>query len=96
MTTNQAIKILKRTFPDINGIRPGSDLGYDGDCIHLGDVAEGGTIDGLSACVYNSGFDDPREEIWVMGIHRKLGEALSELGFYAEWRNGGAVTAYRL
>ena len=90
-----AVKRLQKAFPNITGIRPGSELGYGDDCIFLGDCAEGGTIDGYGACYYNAWSDDPNEEIWVLGVHKDLREKLDQLGFFPECHDPGTYLAYR-
>lgn len=86
--TTTAAKRLSKQFPQIAGIRA------DGDSIFLGDCAEGGTIDDLPACQYYN--EDYREVIYIMGVHKKLIEALEKLGFYPECNNPGSYTAYRM
>jgi len=88
-----AARKLHRMFPGINGIREASFWGRPG-AIHLGDAAEGGTIDELPAAtmydeygLYKLGYE--------FGIHPKLVKALSDLGFYAEFHDGGTVLAYQ-
>ncbi len=92
----KAVAILQQKFPGISGIRPGEEWsGKEGDLsIHLGDVAEGGEIDGLPGYEYNSYEFDPQEETYVMGVHRKLADALDELGYFAEPNDPGTLLAY--
>ena len=78
---------LKKMFPDINGI----EVEY-GICIHLGDAAEGGTIDEIPAADYYA--EDYKEIIYVMGVNKKLNEGLEKLGMYAEWENAGVLKAF--
>ena len=91
-----AIKELEKAFPGISNINEGELYGYGKDTIFLGNVAEGGTIDGNSACNYYSFESDPKEKIWIMGIHEQLVVKLSELGFFAECHNPGVYVAYRI
>jgi len=81
-------------FPGIEGIKPAADwLGEPGStAIHLGNAAEGGEIDGVSAADYYA--EDPRERIYVFGVHRKLVDALEALGYSAEWYDGGTLLAW--
>lgn len=95
MMKNKARKIesLKRQFPGIKGIKDAKD--FDGsDGIHLGDCAEGGTIDSVAACDSYSFETDPSEKTYVLGIHKKLVAALMALGLYAESYDPGTFIAY--
>lgn len=95
-TTSKATLIakLQKEFPNIKGICDGKDRGW-GDCIHLGDAAEGGTIDDMPACNYY-GFDlDPQETIWVMGVHKKLRDFIEARGWFIECNDPGTYLAYR-
>ena len=93
MKTSTVIKKLQKAFPDISGIRQDEECP---DAIHLGNCAEGGTIDGISACDYYGGFEDPKEKIWIMGVHHKLDNLLERLGYYAEPKNAGEYVAYKI
>ncbi len=87
----KTVEELKKEFPDISGIK----IGHPWNCdIFLGDCAEGGTIDGHYACNYYGGFEDPSEEIWIMGVHHKLEAKLRDLGFHAECLDPGTYGAY--
>lgn len=90
----KAVPILRAEFPHIKGIRIGTALGYSTSSIFLGDCAEGGTIDEISACNYYGFIDDPKENIWVMGVHKNLARKLKELGYYAECQDPGTYIAY--
>jgi hypothetical protein len=93
MKKNQLIKALRKAFPDIHGIEDGTIKGW-GDCIFLGDAAEGGTIEGQSACNYY-GYDvDPKEVIWITGVHRKLYDFLLKRGWYVQCHDPGTYMAY--
>lgn len=96
MDASKAIEILQGQFPKIDGICLGSEMGYSEDSIFLGDCAEGGTIDGDYACNYFGFESDPKEKIWVMGIHRKLEACLNGCGFFAECHDAGTYLAYRI
>jgi len=95
-SVNQAINSLKKQFPNVHGIKPAVEWGGAeyAKGIHLGDVAEGGEIDGMSAAYYNAGFEDPQEKIWVMGVHKKLAGALEKLGYYGEFYDAGTLIAW--
>lgn len=92
-TVKQVVKKLQKLFPEINGIKDGAEWSRPG-AVHLGDCAEGGTINGVSACDYNAWEHDPQEKIYVLGIHRELEAALNELGWYAECHDPGTYLAY--
>lgn len=94
MKSSTAAKKLSKMFPEIKGICPGEEAGYSKGSIFLGDCAEGGTIDGVSACVYDSGWKDPKEKIWIMGVHKKLYAALDKFGYFAECHDPGTYVAY--
>lgn len=94
MKKSTVIKKLKAMFPEISGIKCGEDWGAGKGSIHLGDAAEGGTIDGLPACDYDAGFYDPKEKIYVMGVHKKLSEALEKFGYFVECYDPGTYIAY--
>ncbi len=81
------IKKLKAAFKSINGICKTEDLGYSKGGIHLGDCAEGGTIDDLPACDYYS--EDYNEVIYVMGVHKKLQKLVEDHGWFVECCNPG-------
>ena len=86
--TSTAAKKLQAQFPDISGIEARGN-----DEIFLGNVCEGGLIDGLPAANYYS--EDYKEVIYIMNTHRKLHDALYELGFFAEFHDPGTMSAYR-
>ena len=88
-TINKAVKELSKSFPGITGIKQYGDQ----DAIFLGDVAEGGLIDDISACDYYN--EDYKEVIYVFGVHKKLRAKLNSLGFYAECFDPGTYVAYR-
>ena len=96
MNRDQAIENLQEVFPDIDGIRPSEELGYSAGGIFLGDCAEGGTIDGVSACNYNAGFSDPEETIWTLGVHNQLASLLHQLGYFAECQDPGTYLAWEI
>lgn len=87
-----AIAVLEEAFPNIEGIRPGSELGYADESIFLGDCAEGGKIDEKPACNYY--VKDYKEETYVLGVHKKLVSALDELGYFCECHDPGTYIAY--
>lgn len=92
-TVKAAIKQLEKAFPKISGIKPLDE--WDGrtkGAIFLGDVAEGGEIDGIPACDYYA--EDPHERVYVMHVHRKLRDKLQELGFYPECYDPGTWMAF--
>lgn len=92
------IKKLEKAFPAISGFKDMSEWngGYDkNEAVHLGDAAEGGEIDGLPACDYYSFDLDPQENIYVMGVHRKLRDFLKKHGFTLGCYCPGTYYAYR-
>jgi len=91
MKRHHAINRLRKMFPDIHGIKSADDWGCKG-AIHLGDIAEGGEINGLPAAdIYAS---DPEEEVYIMGIHYRLRAALTDMGWFSEWHDSGTILAY--
>lgn len=94
MNRNQTIKELQQRFPGIKGIRPGEELGYGAGSIFLGDVAEGGTINDLPACDYYAFEFDPKETIYIMGVHRELHTFLEQRGWHVEPYDPGTYLAY--
>lgn len=84
------VKRINEAFPDVKDVEARGN-----NTIFLGDVAEGGTINGVSVCDYY-GFDlDPEEDIWVMGVHRKLRKIVEDAGFFVECHDPGTYFAYR-
>ena len=61
--------------------------------IHLGNVAEGGEVNGLPAADYYN--EDYAERLYVFGIHKALAKKLDELGFWPESYDPGTWLAYR-
>jgi len=90
----EVVQRLKKMFPDISGIQDGEAWGAGKHSVHLGDCAEGGTIDGLPACDYYAGSMDPEEKIYVLGVHRKLRDAVESMGYYVECWDPGTFIAY--
>jgi len=74
------VKTLITAFPNIKGIRP------DGENIHLGDAAEGGTINGAPAADWYTEFG--------YQVHPKLTKLLTELGYAIEWYDAGTIMAF--
>jgi len=75
------IRKLKSAFPKIKGIRP------DGENIHLGNAAEGGTIDGAPAADWWTEFG--------YQVHPKLTKLLTKLGYAIEWYDSGTIVAFK-
>ncbi len=96
MIKDEAIEELQKRFPDIKYIQDAEDWGgsFYKAAIHLGDCAEGGLIDGTYAADYNSHYNDPEEKIYVLGFHKKLRDALDELGYFPEWNDPGTAFAW--
>ena len=92
MVKKKTMVVLRAMFRDIKGIKDARD--FDGsDGIHLGNCAEGGTIDGVAACDYYA--DDPEEGTYIMGVHKKLYKALSDMGWHAECYDPVTYIAYQ-
>ena len=94
-TVYKVIQLLKKTFPNIRGIRDASKWGdyIPNMSIHLGDAAEGGTIGGNKACDYN--VIDNEEKVYILGVHKKLRLVLEDNGFYPECHDPGTYLAFR-
>ena len=92
----KAVQSLQEQFPGITGIKEASDWGGPNyaRAIHLGDVAEGGEIDGRAGANYNAWESDPWEKVYVLGIHRQLRDALDKLGYFAECHDPGTYFAW--
>ena len=88
------IKKLVKAFPNIDGIKSADDWGQKG-AIHLGDCAEGGTIDGLPACDYYAWEHDPKEKTYILGVHKKLRELVESNGWFVECYDPGTYLAYK-
>lgn len=86
-TANFVVKQMKRAFPEISGVEV-----HDKDKIFLGDVAEGGTIDGVDACSYYN--EDYKEQIWIMGVHKDLFNFMQDHGWFVECHDPGTYFAY--
>ena len=85
------IERLQKQFPNIHDIHDAEE--FDGsDGIHLGNSAEGGTIDDIPACDYY--YEDYNESLYIMGVHKKLVKALNREGLYAECYDPGTYIAY--
>ena len=92
---NLAIKKLEKAFPGIKGIRECTESWFPNeDAIHLGDCAEGGTINDLPACDYYAFEIDPEEKIYVMGVHKELRELVKQCGYAVECYDPGTWVAY--
>jgi hypothetical protein len=92
-TITEAVATLIEKFPNIEGIKDGKEW----DCaeaIHLGNAAEGGTIDGMPAADMNmpTVFEDGGYEF---GVHEKLAEALDDLGYFPEFYDPGTLLAWK-
>ena len=85
------VKRINEAFPKINDVEARGN-----NTIFLGDVAEGGTINGVSACDYYGYDRDPEESIWVMGVHHELAKMVGEAGFFVECQDPGTYFAYRM
>ena len=86
-TANYVVNQMKRAFPDISGVEVRSK-----EEIFLGNVAEGGTIDGVDACNYYN--EDYKEKIWIMGVHKQLREFMEDYGWFVECHDPGTYFAY--
>ena len=75
---------LESMFPDIKGICKQGDY-----VVYLGNAAEGGKIDGLSAADYYGEFRGGYP--W---INEKLKEAIEGMGYLIEWYDPGTLIAY--
>ena len=92
-TITEAVAILQKQFPEIKGIKDGKEW----DCaeaIHLGNAAEGGTINGMPAADMNAPtvFEECGYEY---GVHQKLAEALDDLGYFPEFYDAGTLLAWK-
>ena len=93
MKKSTLIKKLIEKFPDIHGIMDGEDWGASG--IHLGDAAEGGTVDGLPAADYYNEFNaSVYDHEFGLNVHIKLAEFLDKYGYFTEWYDAGTILAY--
>lgn len=84
------VKRIEKAFPEVSGVEARGN-----DQVFLGDVAEGGTINGVDACNYYGYESDPKERIWVMGVHHELRRVCKEAGFFVECNDPGTYYAYR-
>ncbi len=88
MNAHRVARQLKEAFPGIEGIEAREDSsGHD--TIHLGDAAEGGTIEGLPAADYWGEFRGSGQ--W---INPKLEKFLERHSYWIEWYDAGTLTAY--
>lgn len=96
MTKDEAIEELKKRFPRIDYIHDAEEWGGEKykEAIHLGDCAEGGVIDNIYAADYYSYAHDPKEKFYILGFHKKLIEALDELGYFPEFLDPGTAFAW--
>lgn len=95
MKPENVLKRLQKQFPNINfSVPDGEAWGAGKNSVHLGDAAEGGTIDGMKACDYYAYEFDPDEKFYTFGVHNKLVKYLESLGYYAECYDPGTFIAY--
>ena len=85
--TKEVIAKLRIEFPDIEDIRDAQELGYSTG-IHLGNCAEGGTIDGAPACDYYAVSNK-----YIFGVHPQLWDFMAKLGYFVECQNPGTYIA---
>ena len=93
MTATQAAAKLAKQFPQIEGIKNAGEWGGEArykDAIHLGNAAEGGMVNGSPAAM---GSD---HGYGIFGVATSLYDALTKLGFFAEWYDGGTLLAWRV
>lgn len=90
---DNVIAYLKQQFPGISGICKTESLGKSLGGIHLGDAAEGGTINGDPAAEY---WDSLYRNNETPGIHDALSKTLSVFGFFIEWANAGEIEAWEI
>ena len=83
------VKLIEKRFPEIDDVRVNKS-----DEVFLGNVAEGGTIDGLPACDYDACSYDPHEISYVLGVHRKLAKVVENAGWFVECCDPGTYHAY--
>ena len=88
-TANFVVKQMKRAFPEISGVEARSETK-----IFLGDVGEGGTINGIVACSYYN--EDYKEQIFVMGVHKELRNFMEDHGWFVECHDAGTYFAYQI
>ena len=91
MNALNIVKKIEELFPDISGVEVQSE-----NKIFLGNVAEGGMIDNMPACEYNSCACDPDERIWIMDVHIKLNEFIDNAGWFVECHDPGTYYAYHI
>ena len=96
MKKSTVIEGLQERFPGIKYIQDAAEWGGERykEGIHLGNIAEGGEIDDVPGADYDAWVTDPSEEIYILGIHRKMVEALEEYGYFAEWNDPGTLIAW--
>lgn len=81
---------IEDEFSDISGC-----VIKSGNTVFLGDVAEGGMIDGLPACNYYGYESNPKERIWELGVHRKLKKLIEDAGWFVVCYDPGTYFAYK-
>jgi len=80
---------IEKNFPNISGAEV-----RDPRCVFLGDVAEGGEIDGTPACDYYAYDFDPQEKIYILGVHKELRKVVEDAGWFVECHDAGTYFAY--
>ena len=80
---------INKNFPGIDGVKV-----HSKSKIFMGNVAEGGTINGLSACDYYAFDYDPEEKIYVFGVHKKLKKVIEDAGWFVECYDPGTYFAF--
>lgn len=93
---DDAVKILsefKKCFPT-TWVKGGVEFNGDETCVlWAGEISQ---IDGIPAFNYYSFESDPKEKIYVMGVHKKLVAFAEAHGIFWECHDPGTWVAYRI
>lgn len=88
---DEMVKELKARFGSKFWVKPGYEFGNKS-VLWSGESAV--MPDGHQAFEYNSTEFDPKEEIWVMGVHKDLVKWADKNGLFWEWNDPGTIFAW--
>ncbi len=93
MQANEILTELQQTFPDC-WFKPGDQ--FDPSCGAVVWSGEGSEIDNINAFNFYSYSEDPKEKIWILGVHRSLHEFVTNNGYFWESHDPGTYLLYEI
>jgi len=89
----RVITAFKKAFPEISGVHDGADwYGHESNSVHLGDIAEGGTVNGVPGADYWA--EDYEEKVYTFGVHNDINKFFNDKGWFVECHDPGTYFAY--